>query len=93
MFTRLKNDVNGNPRFAVHFLDIEHPDTREALRARDTLATRYDRTVKLAHSLGGKKYTSKSFGGGGIVFQAYECQLPDIVARMLEMGTDHAPTL
>lgn len=73
---RLANDVNGNPRFACHFLDLEP--------ARDytlPLSTRYARVVAAANTVGGRKYHTKRIGGG-VVFQAYECQLADLAARV-----------
>jgi hypothetical protein len=54
-FTRVKNDVNGNPRYVCHWL---------------TMASTYDQAIKLANSIGGRKYHNKSYGGG-LVFQSY----------------------
>lgn len=54
-FTRIKNDVNGNPRYVVHFLNIDED---------------YQTAVKKANKIGGRKYHTKSYGGG-IVFQSY----------------------
>jgi hypothetical protein len=54
-FTRVSNDVNGNPRYVCHFLNI---------------AEDYQTAVKLANKIGGRKYHNKSYGGG-IVFQSY----------------------
>ena len=54
-FTRVNNDVNGNPRYVCHFLNI---------------ADDYATAVKLANKIGGRKYHNKSYGGG-IVFQSY----------------------
>jgi len=54
-FTRIDNDINGNPRYVCHFLNI---------------AGDYDTAVKLANKIGGKKYHTKRYGGG-IVFQSY----------------------
>ena len=54
-FTRVNNDVNGNPRYVCHFLNI---------------ADDYQTAVKLANKIGGRKYHNKSYGGG-IVFQSY----------------------
>ena len=57
--TRVNNDVNGNPRYVFHFL---------------ALADRYAEAVTVAEKLvGGKKYHTKSYGGG-IVFQSYNVQ-------------------
>ena len=57
-FTRIKNDVNGNPRYVVHFLNI---------------ADNYQDAIQLANKIGGRKYHTKSYGGG-IVFQSYNIE-------------------
>ena len=81
MFDRIKNDINGNSRFVCHFLDLE-PATPDR---QYTLSERYDRILKCARQLGGRRYHNKSYGGG-IVFQAYEHQLEDIAARVRALG-------
>jgi len=55
MFTQIKNDSNGNPRYVVHYLKLS-----------DT----YERALYLGRKLGGRKFHNKQFGGG-IVFQSY----------------------
>jgi hypothetical protein len=52
---RVNNDVNGNPRYVVHFLFLDND---------------YNNAHKKALSIGGAKYRSKWFGGG-FVFQSY----------------------
>lgn len=52
---RIPNDVNGNPRYVVHFMDL------------DIKLADYDNINKL---YGFNKYRAKWFGGG-IVFQSY----------------------
>jgi len=54
-FKRINNDINGNPRYVCHFLNI---------------ADDYSTAVKLANKIGGRKYHNKKYGGG-IVFQSY----------------------
>lgn len=54
-FTRVNNDVNGNPRYVFHFLSID---------------SQYKRAVEKAKKIGGKAYRGKSYGGG-IVIQSY----------------------
>jgi len=54
-FTRVKSDVNGNPRFVCHFVN---------------LASNYVEACKLANKIGGRKFNTKKYGGG-IVFQSY----------------------
>lgn len=58
-FTRINNDINGNPRYVVHFLNL----LREG-------ETGYETALKNSRQFGGKKYHTKSYGGG-IVFQSY----------------------
>jgi len=64
-WTRVNNDVNGNPRYVVHFLDIAPMRYGEY-----ELSNKYDGVVKFANKLGGKKFHNKQYGGG-IVFQSY----------------------
>ena len=52
---RIENDVNGNPRYVIHFLD---------------LSENYNESLFKARKIGGKKYRAKWFGGG-IVFSSY----------------------
>lgn len=64
-FTRINNDVNGNPRYVIHFLKcVPGPDYTCNT---DQL---YTKTCKLMNKIGGRKYHNKSYGGG-IVFQSY----------------------
>ena len=55
---RIPNDVNGNPRYVVHFMDLN-------IKLAD-----YDNINKL---YGFNKYRAKWFGGG-VVFQSYNIQ-------------------
>ena len=75
---RVDNDANGNPRYAVHFLPLVAD-----LRGEASISERYRVACKRANKMGGRKYHNKSFGGG-IVFQAYECELPAIERGILE---------
>ena len=52
---RVKNDVNGNPRYVIHYLDLDND---------------YDKALAKSRSFGGKAYRGSDFGGG-IVFQSY----------------------
>lgn len=70
--TRINNDVNGNPRYVVHYLDMLTQDER-----RCTFLTwadaKYDLALYRADTMGGKRHHNKSYGGG-IVFQSYNIQ-------------------
>ncbi len=57
-FIRINNDVNGNPRYVFHFLE---------------LANNYNEALFLAKKIGGKKFHNKQYGGG-IVVQSYNLQ-------------------
>jgi hypothetical protein len=59
MFTRINNDINGNPRYVIHFLQLSND---------------YTRALYLAKQLGGKKFHNKQYGGG-IVFQSYNTDI------------------
>ena len=61
---RINNDVNGNPRYVTHFLNI--PIEGEGL----SISEKYALACKKANAIGGRKYHTKAFGGG-IVFQSY----------------------
>lgn len=68
-FHRVNSDVNGNPRFVCHFLNL---NTRQELDADPwiTLPSKYDLALARARKVGGRKFHNKQFGGG-IVFQSY----------------------
>jgi hypothetical protein len=68
--TRIDNDINGNPRYVCHFLNI---------------ADNYERAVKMANKIGGRKYHTKKYGGG-IVFQSYNTD--DLKKHIQELKKD-----
>lgn len=78
--TRVNNDVNGNPRYVTHFLNLINDKDKEQIEIDFALTLQqnpfkrttllYDLAVSKAKNLGGKKYRGKDFGGG-IVFQSY----------------------
>lgn len=79
-FTRIKNDINGNPRYVCHFLTL---NTQEELDASGDawigISEKYVIACKRANKICGKKYHNKAYGGG-IVFQSYnlECEVREI---------------
>ena len=77
-WTRIKNDVNGNPRYVVHFLQCEP----QAWKDQGGISDRYARVCKLMNRIGGRKFSNKQYGGG-IVFQSYS--LPETEAAILRM--------
>jgi len=54
-FTRINNDINGNPRYVCHFLN---------------LSDHYGSAILIANSIDGRKFHNKQYGGG-LVFQSY----------------------
>lgn len=54
-FKKVNNDVNGNPRYVLHFL---------------SLLSDYSEAVSLAKKFDGKQYKAKWYGGG-IIFTTY----------------------
>lgn len=64
-FTRINNDVNGNPRYVCHFLHFITDKDKFT-----NLDERYKLACKRANALGGRKFHNKQYGGG-IVFQSY----------------------
>ena len=91
-FTRINNDINGNPRYVCHFLDLLNDadekqvkeDFAASLSRNSFLLTgfMYDLAVSRAKKIGGKRYTAKNYGGG-IVFQSYN--IADTERRIKEL--------
>ena len=63
-FERINNDVNGNPRYVFHYLELI-PKTLE-----DRSTFEYEDALIVGRELGGKKFHNKQFGGG-ICVQSY----------------------
>jgi hypothetical protein len=61
--TRINNDLNGNPRYVVHFLNVLNTEEQSFL----PFNKKYEYALKKAKTIGGKKYDNKQYGGG-IVF-------------------------
>jgi hypothetical protein len=76
-FTRVNNDVNGNPRYVCHFLNLltdkEQNDIRENSKPFESVNDMYNFALQRAKAIGGRKFHNKQYGGG-IVFQSYNLQ-------------------
>lgn len=73
IFTRVKNDINGNPRYAVHFLKFLNEDEKNMFHNNygiNAIHKMYEYALKKAKKIGGRKFHNKQYGGG-IVFQSY----------------------
>ena len=66
-FTRVKNDINGNPRYVCHFLNLNTPEELNAEPWID-VSEKYNLALARARKLGGRKFHNKQYGGG-IVFR------------------------
>ena len=66
-FTRVNNDINGNPRYVIHFLNLI-PSDYEFIG----VSEEYDLILNISKKLGlgGRKFHNKQYGGG-LVFQSY----------------------
>lgn len=67
-FTRIPSDACGNPRYAVHFLNL---NTSAEVDSRDIgISEKYAIACKRANTIGGRRYHCKRYGDG-IAFQSY----------------------
>jgi hypothetical protein len=84
-FTRINNDVNGNPRYVCHFLRLLNANERgytydgEEMDATKPvlnleLSEKYALALRKARKIGGRKFHNKQYGGG-IVFQSYNTRM------------------
>lgn len=85
--TKIKHDINGNPRRVVHFFELVTEQDREDAKGQPFagISFLYDRALHRARKIGGKKFHNKQYGGG-IVFQAYsdrelEKDIADLLSR------------
>ena len=62
-FTRVNNDVNGNPRYVLHFLDLNTDAERNAVPWID-ISAKYDLALARSRAQGGRKFHNKQYGGG-----------------------------
>ena len=69
-FTRVNNDIKGNPRYVCHFLSLTVPSDLEGYLGLDKITQKYNLALQRAKPLGGRKFHNKQFGGG-IVFTSY----------------------
>lgn len=63
-WTRVNNDVNGNPRYVCHFLNLVKDGEGKSIDECYSIA------LARAGKIGGRKFHNRQYGGG-IVFQSY----------------------
>lgn len=83
-FTRVNNDVNGNPRYVCHYLTFKPANWDN----NESGLFQYETALMLAKDLGGRKFHNNQYGGG-IVFQSYN--LRDTAEKIL-LSTGEAVT-
>ena len=73
IWTKIRHDVNGNPRFVCHFLNFVSDGDRAVAETMGLGRVDYLYSMALARArkLGGRRYHTKAYGGG-IVFQCYD---------------------
>jgi len=81
-FTRVKNDVNGNPRYVCHFLHLDVHGWQSNIG----LSERYNIALALAKTLGGRKFHNKQYGGGIVFGSVYN--LPQLCERINELTSE-----
>lgn len=80
-FTKIKHDVNGNPRYVCHFTNLLTEEENNTFMPLMSSNTKYQIAIKRANKIGGRKFHNKQYGGG-IVFQSYN--LADTEKSILE---------
>jgi len=71
-FTRINNDINGNPRYVCDFIEFLTEAEQNDFKTY-TLSEKYAIALSRAKTIGGKKFHNKQYGGG-IVFQSYNIE-------------------
>ncbi len=68
MLHKQTQSSHGNPRYAVHFLNLltDNESNDNDL----SIGQKYSLALERSRSIGGKKYNNKKFGGG-IIFETY----------------------
>lgn len=91
-FTRVNNDVNGNPRYVCHYLKLITSDEEQEIRESGNreqfgwIQQEYNVALNRAKKIGGRKFHNKQYGGG-IVFQSYNIQATaDRINELLTTG-------
>lgn len=84
-FTRINNDVNGNPRYVCHFLHFITDKDRLTFKP---FELGYGLALSRSRQLGGKKFHNKQYGGG-IVFQMYSGDQDEMSNKINEIANQY----
>ncbi len=89
-FTKIKHDVNGNPRYVCHWLNFMTDSELDILKNKEIYGWKgYEIAIKRANKIGGRKFHNKQYGGG-IVFQSYNIR--DTEQAILEIVAKESDT-
>ena len=88
-FTKIKHDVNGNPRYVMHFIKLVSDNEVKAAENMgiEFVGWQYKQALKRSRKYGGKKFHNRQFGGGivfGCVFNLQD--LCDKLNQLLEVS-------
>ena len=84
-FQKITHDTNGNPRYCIHYVNLL-PSGYINTWTPKGISAGYTQALTIAKKHGGKRYTSKSYGGG-IVFTTYTL---DSLINSLNAEVNHA---
>ena len=73
-FTPVKDDINGSPRYVVHFLKFVNDEDREQHKL--DLEDLYERGIEKAREIGGQKYRGTEYGEGVCYLEMNTSPLP-----------------
>jgi len=62
-YKRVKNDVNGNPRYVIHFLYFLRLKEIDYKIDINSISKLFNQALKISREIGGKKYRGKDCGG------------------------------
>jgi hypothetical protein len=69
-FKKIGHDINGNPRYVVHFLDL----TTEEEGATVDVLPLFELVAKRNRKIGVSKYRGQRYGGGMLVFTSFNVE-------------------
>lgn len=89
-FTKVKHDVNGNPRYVCHFLNFinEGDKIKADTKGIGFVSYEYQLALNKARAIGGRKFHNKQYGGG-IVFQSYNInETAELINEVKQVNTN-----
>jgi hypothetical protein len=84
--SRVKNDVNGNGRFVVHFLDLVTNEDRAEAPEVGRIPWLIARALERSRKIGGQCYRGKSIAGGIVFQESSEELLRQNIAAIVKGG-------